>query len=155
MASPILHIKDAYYFDVPKFLWRADYQGVALEANNPFPEFWVRLDPDYQLWEAKSLYDSELKRRVDDLPEWSDLRHEFLHWQHEGTNHGKPFTTFILETKEWFPESDDFDQSLQFGNYTLKITPRITASIRGQTQRSTAITQPCTVECSYRSRSVN
>ena len=118
MASPILHIKDAYYFDVPKFLWRADYQGVAPEANNPFPEFWVRLDPDYQLWEAKSLYDSELKGRVDDLPEWSDLRHEFLHWQHEGTNHGKPFTTFILETKEWFPESDDFGQSLQFENYT-------------------------------------
>jgi F-type H+-transporting ATPase subunit a len=25
MASPILHIKDSYYFDVPKFLWRHNY----------------------------------------------------------------------------------------------------------------------------------
>jgi F-type H+-transporting ATPase subunit a len=25
MASPILHIKDAYYFEVPKFLWRYHY----------------------------------------------------------------------------------------------------------------------------------
>ena len=22
MASPILHIKDSYYFEVPRFLWR-------------------------------------------------------------------------------------------------------------------------------------
>ena len=28
MAGAILHIKDAYYFDVPKFLWRHDYTNV-------------------------------------------------------------------------------------------------------------------------------
>ncbi len=28
MAGAILHIKDAYYFDVPKFLWRHDYTSV-------------------------------------------------------------------------------------------------------------------------------
>jgi F-type H+-transporting ATPase subunit a len=26
MADPILHIKDSYYFEVPKFLWRQDYK---------------------------------------------------------------------------------------------------------------------------------
>lgn len=34
MADSILHIKDAYYFDVPKFLWRADYQSL-----DEVPEF--------------------------------------------------------------------------------------------------------------------
>ncbi len=28
MASAILHIKDAYYFDVPKFMWRHDYTSL-------------------------------------------------------------------------------------------------------------------------------
>jgi F-type H+-transporting ATPase subunit a len=28
MASPILHIKDAYYFEVPKFMWRQHYSSV-------------------------------------------------------------------------------------------------------------------------------
>ncbi len=28
MASPILHIKDAYYFDVPRFLWRYHYTSL-------------------------------------------------------------------------------------------------------------------------------
>jgi F-type H+-transporting ATPase subunit a len=28
MANPILHIKDAYYFEVPKALWRADYKSL-------------------------------------------------------------------------------------------------------------------------------
>lgn len=28
MADPILHIKDAYYFEVPKFLWRRDWTSI-------------------------------------------------------------------------------------------------------------------------------
>ncbi len=28
MASPILHIKDSYYFEVPKFMWRHGYTSV-------------------------------------------------------------------------------------------------------------------------------
>ena len=50
MASPVLHIKDAYYFDVPKALWRSQRSEM-----DDFPEFWIRLDPDYQLWEAEHL----------------------------------------------------------------------------------------------------
>ena len=28
MASPVLHVKDAYYFEVPKSLWPRDYQSL-------------------------------------------------------------------------------------------------------------------------------
>lgn len=116
MASPILHIKDSYYFDVPKFMWRADYLGVAPDASNPFPESWVRKDPDYQLWEAQTIYDNELVGHGDNLPEWSELSHAFLHWQHEGTNHGHSFALF-LETQEWFDKTGDVGQSATLEGY--------------------------------------
>lgn len=32
MADPILHIKDAYYFEVPKALWRANYTAADIKA---------------------------------------------------------------------------------------------------------------------------
>src|SRR5687768_12131257 len=28
MADPVLHIKDSYFFEVPKFLWRPNYQSL-------------------------------------------------------------------------------------------------------------------------------
>lgn len=34
MASPILHIKDSYYFEVPAFMWRHNYQ-----SRDEVPEF--------------------------------------------------------------------------------------------------------------------
>ena len=53
MADPVLHIKDSYYFDLPKFMWRSDRT-----SREQFPEWWVRLDDDYQAWEAGKLYDA-------------------------------------------------------------------------------------------------
>ena len=50
MADPILHIKDSYYFEVPKLMVRSHFAG------KWFPEVWVRLDDDFQLWEADSLH---------------------------------------------------------------------------------------------------
>lgn len=41
MASAILHIKDAYYFDVPKFMWRYHYTDV-----NQVPQFLREPHPD-------------------------------------------------------------------------------------------------------------
>lgn len=52
MANPILHIKDSYYFEVPKFLWPKNYDSVA-----DFPDVWVKLDPEFQAWEAERLYE--------------------------------------------------------------------------------------------------
>src|SRR5487761_936294 len=37
MANPILHIKDGYFFEVPKFLWRYHYQSIdELKHDYPF-----------------------------------------------------------------------------------------------------------------------
>jgi F-type H+-transporting ATPase subunit a len=53
MASPVLHIKDSYYFEIPRALWRSQRKSI-----DDFPEHYVRLDPDFQDWEAARLYDS-------------------------------------------------------------------------------------------------
>lgn len=37
MAEPILHIKDGYFFEVPKFMWRYNYKSIdALKQDYPF-----------------------------------------------------------------------------------------------------------------------
>src|SRR5579872_3021674 len=41
MASPVLHIKDGYFFEVPKFLWRRHYSSVS-----EVPEFLRKAHPD-------------------------------------------------------------------------------------------------------------
>ncbi len=102
-GSAILHIKDGYYFEVPRALWQSDRRAI-----EDFPEFWVRLDPDYQLWEAERIYAS-LEGVANDLPPWPELREQFIHWQHAGANHehvGKPFDRFLAEapSQRWFQD---------------------------------------------------
>ncbi|WP_166828052.1 F0F1 ATP synthase subunit A [Thalassoroseus pseudoceratinae] len=41
MASDLLHIKDSYYFEVPKFLWKPNYQSL-----DDVPEFLLELHKD-------------------------------------------------------------------------------------------------------------
>jgi len=103
MASAILHIKDSYYFEVPKFLWRSDRKSM-----DDFPPVWIRLDPDYQEWEAGRIYEflqeSEL---IDDatLPKKESLIHQWQHWQHQGNNFAKPFDVYLESSPEtdWKP----------------------------------------------------
>ena len=52
MADPLLHIKDSYFFEVPKFAWPRNYKSRA-----EFPDVWVKLDPAYQQWEAEQQYE--------------------------------------------------------------------------------------------------
>ena len=40
MADPILHIKDSYFFEVPRFLWRPQYHSLS-----DVPEFLVKAHP--------------------------------------------------------------------------------------------------------------
>ena len=52
MASdPILHIKDSYYFDVPRTLWRVNYDS-PVQIADQVGAWAVRNDADYQSWEA-------------------------------------------------------------------------------------------------------
>lgn len=95
----ILHIKDSYYFEVPKPLWRVEY-----ESKAEFPDVWVKLDPDYQDWEISRFYDSVKGFFPGDLPEESDLADEYHHWRDDHVNHGKPFHIF-LESRDWFKDA--------------------------------------------------
>ena len=51
MADPVLHIKDAYFFEVPKVLWPS-----TRNSRTKFPDVWVSLDPEFQEWEFARLY---------------------------------------------------------------------------------------------------
>src|SRR5688572_24344713 len=95
MADPILHIKDAYFFEVPKVLAPAVYRSRA-----EFPEVWVKLDPEFQDWEFDELYDKLVALQVS-LPPKTDVHHEWKHWQHaDHHNFAKPFDEFLEERYE-------------------------------------------------------
>ncbi len=55
MADPILHIKDGYFFEVPKALWRADY-----ESKADVPEFLTKAHPDASLDEFNHAMDGKI-----------------------------------------------------------------------------------------------
>jgi len=117
MASAILHIKDSYYFEVPKSLRPIEYG-----SKRDFPELWIRLDDEFQLWEAERLYDhysrltgTERNGEPFELKPFAELKTEYLNWKHDHANAGKPFDRFLEEhqDKEWFDyrlESSGFRQ---------------------------------------------
>lgn len=87
MASAALHIKDSYYFEVPKFMARS-YRS----SRDDFPDVWVRLDPQFLEWNAGKVYDAAGELGID-LPAKDGLLSEYGHWHHE--HHGKPFAEFL------------------------------------------------------------
>ena len=116
MASPILHIKDSYYFEVPKFLWRSNH-----ESREDFPLFWRKLDPDYQLWEAEVVY-GKLQKQDNQIPAWPVLKSEYEHWKHaDHHNTGKPFTEFV-KSQAWWAEKKQ-DASFEKGWEEIAKTP--------------------------------
>jgi F-type H+-transporting ATPase subunit a len=101
MASPILHIKDSYYFEVPKSVFPVRFAGKD-DFTGPY-ETWLRLDPDFQEWEAIRFYEryAALKENPEPRAELLDKYHE---WQHGHGNDGKPFWRFLSESHDqvWF-----------------------------------------------------
>ena len=97
MANPVLHIKDSYYFEVPKVLCPSNFQSLS-----EFPTVWVSLDPQFQQWEFDRLYD-ELTTPHDDfkplfLPPQESYREAWHAWvESDHANHGKPFDVFVEE----------------------------------------------------------
>ncbi|MBN1854482.1 MAG: F0F1 ATP synthase subunit A, partial [Pirellulales bacterium] len=113
MASNILHIKDSYHFEVPKALWRSHR-----EARDDFPEYWVRLDPDYQDWEASKLYDALADSSwMDDvqMPSKESVIQDYHAWRGTRKHFAKPFTTFLEENREleWFQDQLKADSGRQ------------------------------------------
>jgi F-type H+-transporting ATPase subunit a len=100
MASAILHIKDAYYFEVPRALWPSHRQAIG-----DFPDHFIRLDPDYQDWEARRLYEGlRTSGAYQDMPAYDGLLAEYHQWRH--ANYASPFDRFLEEApgQAWFQQ---------------------------------------------------
>jgi len=90
MANPVLHIKDSYYFEVPKALWRSQRAD-----RHDFPEVWVSLDPAFQSWEFSRLHKGLVEAEVM-LPEASQAKEDWQHWVHaEHSRNATPFDQFL------------------------------------------------------------
>jgi F-type H+-transporting ATPase subunit a len=128
MASSILHIKDSYYFEVPRFLWKSDRETI-----RDFPTVWIRNDPEFQQWEAHELshrfeeqlekYNGRQENRKQpkvEVPDGHDLIHHWEHWQHEDhINAGRPFDLYLEREladfhtayEEWVLNGNQADES--------------------------------------------
>ncbi len=98
MASdPLLHIKDSYYFDVPKTFWRPNHQSPTELADN-VGEWTIRNDADYQDWEA-DLFIARLKDVVSDTQALANAKSAWLKWQHASPKrHGRPFDQYVEDS---------------------------------------------------------
>jgi F-type H+-transporting ATPase subunit a len=105
MASAILHIKDAYYFEVPRALKRSNRQSI-----DEFPEHYVRLDSDYQAWEAERQFFGLTEiEGLENLPSKDAVISQWQAWQHDHANFAKPFDRFLEEapSQSWFQSQID------------------------------------------------
>lgn len=94
MASDILHIKDSYYFDVPKSLWQPEYKTPA-EFRSSVGDWFVRNDDDYQDWEADLFIEGLRKIGVSES-NLSGLKEQWHAWQHaDETRHARPLDRYI------------------------------------------------------------
>ncbi|MEM8947052.1 MAG: F0F1 ATP synthase subunit A [Planctomycetota bacterium] len=111
--SSLLHIKDSYYFEVPKALWRSDRSERA-----EFPEYWIRLDDEYQDWEAARQYDLlAANPAFENLKPKDGVLKVYEAWRHEGENFAKPFDRFLEESEE----ADWFQEQLALGKFAKKV----------------------------------
>ena len=93
MADPVLHIKDSYYFEVPKVLCPSNFR-----RKEQFPDVWIKLDPDFQKWEFERQY-AELEDIGVALPPKNEALQDWQSWVHsDHANFAKPFDRF-LESK--------------------------------------------------------
>ncbi len=96
MASDILHIKDGYYFDVPKALYPVHFTS-AEQFRNGVGYWFVRNDDEYQNWEAQHIVDGLSKLGVD-AANTEGLIDKWHSWQHsDEARHGRPLDRYINE----------------------------------------------------------
>ncbi len=103
MSSAILHIKDSYFFEVPKPLWRSS----RTERRGPdgFPDFWIAMDEEYLTWEAPRFVAAAEAKGIRIPSELSvDAYRAWLHADH--ANAGKSFQAYAAHAP-WFVEKLD------------------------------------------------
>lgn len=95
MASDILHIKDGYYFDVPKSLYQVNYRSAG-DFRDSVGAWFVRNDDDYQEWEAGHIVDGLITRVGVAPSDTEDLISQWHKWQHaDEKRHGRPLDRYI------------------------------------------------------------
>lgn len=134
MASPILHIKDSFYFEVPRGLWTKSYESPE-DFYAAYGPWVIRNDAQYQQWEAEQLV-GELKAFVPEPSKLDGLITQWQHWQHQKhARHGRPLDQYLIDelaslettAKKWAkknaPESENalqsFMQAPDNANHTL------------------------------------
>lgn len=96
MASPILHIKDSFYFEVPRGLWKKNYESPE-DFYAAYGPWVIRNDAEYQLWEAEQLV-GELKAIVSEPSKLDGLITHWQHWQHQKhARHGRPLDQYLVD----------------------------------------------------------
>jgi F-type H+-transporting ATPase subunit a len=94
MADPILHIKDGYFFEVPKVLWKRDFKSKD-DVYKVSPT-WVELDGQYQDYEFHEQYHALEHDFKVTLPPEKEAHDDWHHWAHgDHAHHGKPFDEFL------------------------------------------------------------
>jgi F-type H+-transporting ATPase subunit a len=112
MSDPILHIKDAYYFEIPRVLWQSNRQEI-----KDFPEHYIRLDPDYQDWEAKRQYEGlKASGAFQNIPAEEPLMAQYHAWRSDHAHFAHPFDRFLEEA----PSQGWFQKQLAIGAYAKK-----------------------------------
>ncbi len=134
MASPILHIKDSFYFEVPRGLWKKSYETPE-DFYAAYGPWVIRNDADYQQWEAEQLV-GELKAVVAQPSQLDGLITQWQQWQHQKhSRHGRPLDQYLVDelkslnsaAKKWAkakaPESENvlhsFMQLPENANHSL------------------------------------
>lgn len=96
MAADILHIKDSFYFEVPRGLWASDRKN-AEEFYESYGPWVIRNDAEYQSWEAERQI-SELKEIVGDDKPFEHLTEQWHAWQDaDHLRHGRPLDQFLSD----------------------------------------------------------
>jgi F-type H+-transporting ATPase subunit a len=94
MADPVLHIKDSYFFEVPKVLWPRKFEKRADVAK--VSEVWVELDDQFQDWEFRRQYKALTEDLKVVLPPEEQAKEDWHEWvHHDHANDGKPFDEFL------------------------------------------------------------
>lgn len=129
--SALLHIKDSYYFEVPKFLVHSDRS-----QRSEFPEYWVRLDDEYQDWEASRLIDGLVKSgEFPGLPAKAELLAKYTQWRNEGKNFAKPLDRFL----EQAPSQASFQHRLAIGKFANRQKDESQADWHGRRSKAESL----------------
>ncbi len=133
MASEVLHIKDAYYFEIPHVLWKSNRQEI-----RDFPDHYIRLDPDYQDWETERLYENLVASGAfQNVPAKTQLIAEYEHWRHDHAHYAHPFDRFLEEA----PSQAWFQRQLSLGKFAKKLPGETDAAFAERVEKSRVLAE--------------